>query len=655
MIWKINLKSGKVFLVTVLVIFGGCLYAQSPGEDPWTTARIAKMEANRWRPSEMKTAQDFNGQNYDWKYAACYWTIDPAEKYIAGRVEHTIQLLVPADTVRFDLSEDLTVTGVTSGGDELDFVFINEFTLAVLFPQTVQPGQKHIEISYHGVPVNHSIQSFVQGFHGMTPEIYTLSEPYGARDWWPCKQTLNDKLDSIFVEITVPAGNKAGSNGTLGYINVNPDSTLSFGWKHHFPIPAYLVSLAVTNYAEYTQSVTVENKQIPILNYFYPERYEQAVEQVGVVPDLIQTFSSYFGIYPYWQEKYGHCHASLPGGMEHTTMSTMAGFYYSLVAHELAHQWFGDMVTCGSWGDIWLNEGFATFLTGLSYESLFDDEQYLDWKSGLQQSIKSLPGGAVYVTDTLSRERIFDGRTTYNKGAYVLVMLRHIMGDSLFFEACRNYLNDPELAFGYVRTADFRRHLEAVSARDFSEFFQKWIYSEGYPIYELGWTPSPKGVLITLAQTTSHPSVDFFPLPVPVKIVGDHNSMLVNLDNTFSGQQFFVPTTFTVRDIRFDPRLDILADYSIHYKPDADFDPNRVLISPNPANNKIAVSVLNPLFKPELAEIFNDAGKRVLVRKMAGGMTGLEFDISSLASGTYILRLSREGSSRSAGFVVSRP
>ncbi len=630
--------------------------AQSGIDTVWTTDRIAAMEAKRWKPDLSKSNTSFNGEDYDWKYAECYWTINPQVKYITGRVIETIDITQPTDTVFFDFSSDLQVNSVSSDGVPLEYFFSDDFSLALVFPEVLPEGLKKIEIQYEGVPVNHSILAFNQGFHGMEPVLYTLSEPYGARDWWPCKQTLNDKLDSVFVEITVPEGIKAGSNGKLEYSQVNDDGTVSFGWKHRFPIPAYLVSIAATNYTAISQEVIVGAHPIEILNYVYPESLTLSQEQLGVTPDLISLFSEYFGIYPYWQEKYGHCQAALPGGMEHTTMSSMAGFYYSLVAHELAHQWFGDKVTCGSWEDIWLNEGFATFLTGLSYQYLQDDGVFMDWKLGLQQSVKSQPGGSVFVNDTTSRDRIFDGRLSYNKGAYLLIMLRGILGDDLFFQACRAYLNDPDLAFGYVRTADFKAHLEAVSGKDFTEFFDDWYYGEGFPTYDVSWSITDGGVVIALSQTTSDPSVSFYKMPISIELIGDSQDKTVRLDNTFSGQRFFVASSFNVREIRFDPNMDVLANSSVKFDSNTDYNLNDIAVSPNPSNDVINVSVLNPAFAAKSADIIDAQGKLVqTITPQAGFHDSMRFDISALENGVYILRLSNGNSFRTTNFVVAKP
>src|SRR5690554_1270308 len=398
----------RYFVIILALLLPTLLIGQTDGE--WSSNDIAEMESRRFK----KDLFDFsksnqNGSEYDWKYAECYWNIDPWIKFISGRVVHTIDIFEPTDTIYFDFSDALTVNEVAWQSQALISFFKDSFTLGIVFPEPVS-GDQVVGIQYSGSPVANSYLSFTQSFHGMEPEIYTLSEPFGARDWWPCKQSMGDKLDSIFIEITVPNGQKAGSNGVLTYLNDNGNGTESYGWQHRYPIPAYLVSLAVTNYAEFTQTISVGDHEIFVLNYVYPERLEQEQERAKELPGLMTLFSEKFGLYPYADEKYGHSQSSIPGGMEHSTMSTMGNLNFSLMAHELAHQWFGNKVTCGSWGDIWLNEGFATYMTGMAHESLVSEAAWLSWKSGVQTSIKSQPGGSVFINDTSSRAEIFDGR-----------------------------------------------------------------------------------------------------------------------------------------------------------------------------------------------------------------------------------------------------
>ncbi len=641
------------YIIVLLSLSSAMLYGQ---EDSWSAERIAEMEGARFKSDKFSSPKSSNGANYDWKYAECFWQIDPAVKYISGKVNHTVEILNETDTVFFDLSDALTVNSVLVEGQNVDFLFKDPLTLAIVFAETRTPGEVIIEINYEGIPQANSFLSFTQSFHGMAPDIYTLSEPYGARDWWPCKQTLTDKLDSVFIEITVPEGQKAGSNGKLLYENVNSNGRVSFGWKHRYPIPAYLVSLAVTNYAEFSQTIVFEDVEINVLNYVYPERLENEQERSEALPDLMILFSDLFGIYPYADEKYGNCQASIPGGMEHTTMSTMTNLNFSLSAHELAHQWFGDKITCGSWEDIWLNESFATYLTGLSYEHLTTLDDWQSWKSGTQGSVKSQPGGSVFVNDTTSRDRIFNGRLSYNKGAYVLHMLRWIMGDADFFLACRNYLNDPNLAFGFAYTPDLIAHFEAVYGSDLSEYFNNWFYGEGFPTYSLRWSPAQAGIAFSLEQTTSHPSVDFYQMPLPIQFIGDERDTIITFNHQFSGEQFYVQPGFDVKQIQIDPDLWIIADKQVIYEPDSDIDINAISFQPNPVSSRLWVAVRNPSFVAETYSIINSEGKIIRTISPSGGIrTSFELDVSDLAAGFYILRLTNGNSSKTGSFLVAKP
>lgn len=647
------MQKNYLFTLTLFLFSCGLLFSQ---EDNWSIERIAAMEGARFKADKFSSPKSLNGVNYDWKYAECFWQIDPAVKYITGRVINTIDILNETDTVLFDLSDALTVNSVLIDGQSATFLFKDAFTLAVVFAETQSPGEVMIEINYEGIPQANSYLSFTQSFHGMAPEIYTLSEPYGARDWWPCKQTLTDKVDSIFIEITVPEGQKAGSNGKLLYENQLGDGRVSFGWKHRYPIPAYLVSLAVTNYAEFSQTIVFEGVEIDVLNYVYPENLEAEQERGEALPNLMILFSEYFGIYPYADEKYGNCQSSIPGGMEHTTMSTMSNLNFSLSAHELAHQWFGDKVTCGSWEDIWLNESFATYLTGLSYEHLTGEDDWQGWKSSLQNSVKAQPGGSVFVTDTTSRARIFDGRLSYNKGAYVLHMLRWIMGDNDFFQACRNYINDPDLAFGYAYTPDLIAHFEAVYGNDLSEYFNDWFYGEGFPTYSLRWSPAQAGIAFSLEQATSHPSVDFYEMPVPIQFIGDERDTIITFHHQYSGEQFYIQPGFDVKQIQIDPDLWILADKEIIYEPDSDIDINSISFQPNPVSSLLWVAVRNPSFVAKTYSILNSEGKILRSVSPPGGIrSSFELDVSDLAAGVYVLRLSNGSSSKTGSFVVIRP
>ena len=334
--------------------------------------------------------------------------------------------------------------------------------------------------------------------------------PYGARDWWPCKQDLTDKADSIDVFVTHPRfydthEYKTASNGILVSETVT-ESNKTNHWKHGYPIPAYLIAFAVTNYSVYFDyAYEGTDNEFSIINYVYPESLADAQAQTAITADIMEIFGELFGMYPYADEKYGHAQFNWGGGMEHTTMSFMGSFGRSLIAHELAHQWFGDKITCGSWEDIWLNEGFATYLEALTRERIDGNEAFIAWRENTVSDITAKSDGSVRCSDTTDVSRIFDWRLSYQKSAMVLHMLRYKLGDADFFSAVQNYMADPELAFGYARTIDLQNHLEAQSGIDLDEFFADWYVGEGHPSYQLRWYQSGDSAYFLIHQENIAP------------------------------------------------------------------------------------------------------------------------------------------------------
>jgi aminopeptidase N len=287
--------------------------------------------------------------------------------------------------------------------------------------------------------------------------------------------------------------------------------------------------------------------------------------------------------------------------MEHQTMSFMVNMGTGLVAHEMAHQWFGDKVTCGTWKEIWLNEGFATYLTGLTMERFSPDLYWPIWKSSTANSATSQPGGSVYVPDTTDVNRIFSGRLTYNKGAYVLHMLRWVMGDDQFYAACRDYLNNPGTAYDFGRVYELQGYMESRSGIELDEFFADWYYGEGYPSYTLQWQEKQDSVIFWLSQSPSHASVSFFEMPVPVTISENGNTYTYVLDHVAQDQRFaFYTGDVTIDSVQLDPERWILSrDNQVHQLPTGTHDlinQERYKAFPNPSadilqfNNAIDIS-----------------------------------------------------------------
>ena len=467
--------------------------AQSP--DPDFTDKMAVKERN---VSKLKSAfqENLDYSNYNLVYQRMEWQIDPNIKYIKGSVTSYFKSEIDRlSEISFDLNALITVDSVRRNQKKITFQRSGDQVKIQLPNQLVKGQLDSVQVYYQGEPdkINRGFGYFVKSTHQNIPIIWTLSEPYGAMEWWPCKQSLADKIDSIDVIVTSPKNYRTASNGILVSESVLGE-TRRMHWKHRFPIATYLVAIAVTNYTSYSDWLDLgDGRKIEILNYVYPENLETAKKQTPVTAQIIDLYNRLFGEYPFAKEKYGHAQFGWGGGMEHQTMSFMANFEFELVAHELAHQWFGDYITCGSWHDIWLNEGFATYLDGLAYEHLLNGYWWYRWKKLNVESIVSFPGGSVYVKDTTNLNVIFNGRLSYSKGAYLLHMLRWIMGDDDFYKGMRSYFNDPKLANGFALSTDFQKHMEIAGDTIFTEYFKDWFYGEGFPVYSASFSPAETG------------------------------------------------------------------------------------------------------------------------------------------------------------------
>ncbi len=586
-------------------------------------------------------------RGYDLIHHRLELELDPAVRFVSGTVSHRLRALEPLTAIDLDLSDALVVSSVVLQGQSLSFAQNNDL-LTIQLPVGLMPGEEaQLLITYAGVPADSGFGSFVQTEHAGAPILWTLSQPYGARDWWPCKQDLNDKADSLDVLVTVPTGQRVASNGLLISEEVFGNGQVRFHWRHRHPINYYLVAVAVTNYAVYSDFAPLPNATVEVLNYVFPENLASAQGETPSLISQMQLFSELFGEYPFADEKYGHAQFAWGGGMEHQTMSFMGNFSYELMAHELAHQWFGNSVTCGSWEDIWLNEGFATYLSGLCYEYLVPI-YWMPFKRGRRDFIISQPGGSVRCMDTTTVNTLFSSRLTYAKGAMVLHMLRGVCGDSAFFAGVNNYLYDPEIDNGSARTPQLVAHLEAASGKDLGEFMDDWFTGEGYPTYTLSWAQDMNGpVDLMLEQSTSHPSVDFFEMPVPLRFWSGGQDTTIVVDHTFSGQSFQLSLAAQVDSVQLDPDIWIVSGTSlITDVGEAGLPGGSPLLFPNPASERIQLRIDNASAAIPWT-LFDAVGRMV----GQGLWTGMPIPVMDLAPGLHVLEF-REGEQvRRARFV----
>ena len=586
---------------------------------------------------------------FDVSYYKLDLNINYSPKSLSGAVTVSAKSLEDnLVSVFLDLTDVLTVDSVISNNKSLLFNH-SENKLVITFSKSYSYNEPFtLTVYYHGVPVTTGLGSFVFDSHNGEPSIWTLSEPYGARDWWPCKDTPADKADSSDVLITCPSNLIGVSNGTLTNVVDNNNGTKTYIWKSRYPIANYLISLAISNYSVYTiyyhYSAT---DSMPVINYIYPEDLAEAKPELDKTTKMLEIFGKLYGEYPFIKEKYGHAEFR-SGGMEHQTITSIGIINQGVIAHELTHQWFGDKVTCRNWENIWLNEGFATYGEGLYYEFSGDEQSYNSFLSYNMSRAKN-GIGTIYVNDISSINNIFNGDKSYSKGAIVLHMLRGIVGDSVFFNILKNYLKDPGLAYGSATTEDFERVAEATSGLSLDYFFNQWIYGENYPKYMLTWgfdqaSQNQYNVSLVLEQAVnSYPK--FFTMPIQIKLSTSAGDTTIPIFNNAQTQDFnfavigkptlltFDPNNFLIKDVIISDPPSLISKYEFELEQNY----------PNPFNNSTDISYSLTKESFVTLKVYDSLGREVssLVNEdRRAGTYKISFDGSSFASGIYFYRLS---------------
>jgi len=584
-----------------------------------------------------------SSNNFDVTYYRCEWEVNPAVRYINGKVTIYFSIVSATSNIQLDLMNPLVVDSVKQRNLLLAKQHLNN-VLTVSFPATVNSGDiDSITVFYKGVPPNTGFGSFIQDQHQGTPVMWSLSEPYGSRDWWPCKNGLDDKADSIDIIITAPAQYKSAANGLLQSETLISGNTKKVTWwKHRYPIASYLMCFAVTNYSVFNNSVQLGNITLPMQTYCYPESLASFQSGTQNVLDAMKLFHNNFGDYPFIKEKYGHVQFGWGGGMEHQTATFIVSINEGLIAHELGHQWFGDKITCASWEDIWLNEGFATHLASFYMENKYPANAITNRKSVIN-NITSAPGGSVWVDDTTNVGRIFSGRLSYNKGSHLIYMLRWILSDSVFFNAIRRYQKDPKLAYRFANTDDLKRNLEQESGRNLSEFFKDWFKGQGYPTYNVQWSQIGSSyVNIKMNQTTSHASVDFFELPVALKFKNATQEKTIVVDNKTNGETFFRHIGFIADTVLIDPEYWLITKNNVSSKvPDVSVGQNSILVFPNPIQDRFYIYMRNMASTKAGINLYDAVGRLVYSRTvpLVNGSEYLEVPSGKLASGVYFIKI----------------
>jgi len=579
--------------------------------------------------------------DYDWVFQRLMLDVDPSSDSLKGETVVYFTFHSPSASLSLDFAADMPVLSVEYHGMPVSYTRNADDELRIVFPDTVPQGVlDSVYVRYAGIPRSTGFGGYSISYHNGMPSVWTLSEPYAAKEWWPCKQDLTDKADSIEVVLRYPArlGGRVlrGVSNGLRVEEHEENGTKISRWRHRYPIPAYLVAIAVSDYAFYRDSAGIYTS-FPIDNYVYPEDSSYAALITPVTRDVMNLFENYFGEYPFSREKYGHAQFGWGGGMEHTTITFLGDFTRGLIAHELAHQWFGDDVTCGSWSDIWLNEGFATYAEALTREAFDGTSAFRNWRRNALASIRTEPHESVYVygNDTLNIYRLFSWPLSYLKGAMVLHMLRFRTGDSLFFEILRRYRES--FHYSYARTSDLEAVIDTLTGEDYGEFFRDWVYGKGFPSFRIHWGQTASGEYeVRVEEIPSDPSVSFFETPLKLRFSQSDGQIFDTIVFVSGqGQVFHVSAEENFTRLEADPDFDLIrGEVEILKAPELSVSPAEVAIFPNPADDILFWEPKHPT--EILYQSIRDATGREVVRLPAEAR---QLDVRRWPAGMYVLIL----------------
>lgn len=446
--------------------------------------------------------------------------IVPASDFLSGSCTMTVRVTDPQlSTFRFRLDDAFTISTLTLNGLNATWARLNPIDVLVTFDQPlVQNDVFELTVAYSGVPQGFGLGSIVFSNRGGTRVFYTLSEPWYAYTWWPQKDDNRDKATGT-LRYTVPGNYLVASNGLLTSQEDLHGSRRRYTWETAYPTTPYLFAMAGANYQTFESTWTHAGGVMPLQFFIYPDSNTTPNRNAWLNSGAMLTvFSTWYGLYPFVDEKYGIYQFGFSGGMEHQTMTGQGTFSESVTAHEVAHQWWGDMITCEGWEDIWLNEGFATYSEAIWYEKRPGGGQTA-LRSAMNNRRPNSVNGTVYIENPTDVNRIFSTSFSYRKAAWVLHMLRHVVGDTTFFSILSTYRAAYE--FETASTADFIAVCEAVHGQDLDWFFQPWLFQPGAPEYEYASRAAAVGpknyleVYIRQIQPAAQPA---FTMPIDLLI-----------------------------------------------------------------------------------------------------------------------------------------
>jgi aminopeptidase N len=643
-------------------------------------ATFSKMLQSQMSQKSSAAPQQSHEHSYDVKFVHLDLNVERNSKFISGNVKTVAQVAATSlDTFMTILHTNHSIDSIHFNGVLVSAIREDSLVKVHVSPTLNQNTSFTVQIWYKGTaPTGGS--AIGSGFSNATSGAWgnqvtwSLSESFVAYHWWPCKQVLTDKIDSSWVFITTDSLNKAGSNGMLESV-VTTGAKKRYEWKSRTPIDYYLISVAVAKYKEYNiyaKPLYLQNDSILVQNFIYDNAINNSgwisgdKPSLDAVPDQIEFLSEKYGMYPFYKEKYGHCMAPFSGGMEHQTMTTQGFFEFYLNAHELAHQWWGDNVTCKSWADIWINEGFASYTEHLIAQYL-DNGNFLSNLGSAHSNVMSQAGGSVRIPakDTMNTGRIFSSRLTYDKGGAIIHSLRFVTNnDSLWFQTLRGF--QKTYANSTAGAAEFANYYQSVTNINPTQFFNQWYYGEGYPTFNVKWNYTGTQCIIKNVETVSMPQVTplfITPLEYRIKRTGKQDTT-IRLVQQNATEIYTISLTGTVTSINVDPNNWIIngmlgssrdATLGVDVTPPpppngiAESTFENISIGPNPTSGVVEIQNTGTLSGQ--IKVYDINGKLIINTELKTG----SLDLGANPAGVYLVKIcDTEGIERQSVKIIRR-
>lgn len=634
----------------LLSLFSCLLNAQTSGEEFSIECR-EKCALPHLNSSRINYYQYPSMNKYDIKYLKLDISVEANNRNISGSALTRSVVRQTLDTFICELKGNMTVDSAFINGVKITtFTQSNDHVFVPIAPALSPSTAVEALFYYRGTAGSAGVFAGTSTSTGLSYTA-TLSESYQAREWFPIKQLLNDKIDSAEIWVTTSAVNRVGANGLLTETITLPNSKKQYRWKTRYPQNYYLPSIAVGNYQEYlnhAKPAAMAPDSILIQHYIADNASYLASNKANLdkTPPFVEKMSELFGLYPFKNEKYGHAQANIGGGMEHQTMSTMANFGTGLIAHELGHQWFGDNVTCASWNDIWINEGFATYSEYLMIEKLpaLFTTTPAGYMTTVHNNIMSVANGSVYVPNSsiYDENRIFSGRLSYNKGAAIIHNLRfELQNDNQFFQILQQFQNQYKNSF--ASATDFQNVAQAISGKNLSDFFNQWYYGEGYPTFNVDYSKQGDSLVLFVNQTVSAGSVTpLFKGLYEITFQTSSGDTTVLVNQQFNNQIFKFRSNRTPTGIVVDPNNWVINKTGsiTTALPNSVDRSSEVVLSPNPGAGPYRLQYPPRLFN--MLEIYGANGR--IIRSQTIGQLQTLTTIESLpSSGSYFILLIGKG------------